>query len=157
MKPMDPALNATILSIAANLFPQGFDVAPDAPGTYKALKALLDAGKRLVVYDGGCEGTIYANPAVNHAFRAWHDWSHWKGGHDFSVAGEYAVFNMQRELLFDLYGDHDQTRRWINILDAEVVGQRLFYERYKRFIDDQRGFIEAYMKNPDDTLLWPLW
>jgi hypothetical protein len=37
------------------------------------------------------------------------------------------------------------------------VGQRLYYERHKRYVDDQRVFIEAYMKNPEDTLLWPLW
>ena len=86
--PLDPTLNAAILSIARNLFPDGFDVSPDAPSTYTALKAHLDAGKGLVVYDGGCAGTIYANPAVNHAFRAWNDWSHWRGDHDFSVEGE---------------------------------------------------------------------
>ena len=40
---------------------------------------------------------------------------------------------------------------------SEVIGQRLFYERHKRFIDDQRGFIEAYLENPEDTLLWSLW
>jgi hypothetical protein len=156
MSPLELGFNAAILSITADLLPGGFDVAPDAPGTYKALKAHLDAGKCLVVYDGGCEGTIYADPAVNHAFRAWHDWSHWKGEHDFSVAGECSVFNMQRRHLLDTYGDTPETRRWCEILQAEVVGQRLFYELYKRFIDDQRGFIESYMKNPDDTLLWPM-
>jgi hypothetical protein len=157
MVPLDPGFNAAILSIAADLFPGGFDVSPDAPSTYKALKAHMDAGKRLVVYDGGCEGTIYAAPAVNHAFRAWHDWSHWKGGHDFGVAGECSVFDMQRRHLLDRYGDTPEARHWCAILQAEVVGQRLYYERYKRFIDDQHGFIEAYMQNPEDTLRWPLW
>ena len=157
MLPLDPTLNAAILSIARNLFPDGFDVSPDAPSTYTALKAHLDAGKGLVVYDGGCAGTIYANPAVNHAFRAWNDWSHWRGDHDFSVEGECAVFAMQRRYLLDLYGNNPQTRRWIEILRAEVIGQRLFYERHKRFVDDQRGFIEAYLQDPDAALLWPLW
>jgi hypothetical protein len=157
MVPLDPAFNATILSIAARLFPDGFDVSPDAPSTYKALKVHLDAGKRLVVYDGGCEGTIYANPKVNHALRAWHDWSHWKGGHDFSVEGETGAFNTQRQHLIDLYGENEQTRRWTLLLHADIVGFRLYYERHKRFVDDQRGFIEAYMKSPDDTLLCPLW
>ena len=102
--------------VAGNLFTEGFDVAPDAPSTYRALKAHLDAGKRLVVYDGGSEGTIYVTPAVNHAFRAWHDFSHWTGKHDFSVRGECAVFAMQRQHLLDLYGDNKQTERSIDIL-----------------------------------------
>lgn len=155
MLPLDSRMNAAILSVAASLFPDGFDVSEDAPGTYPALKEHLDAGKRLVVYDGGCEGTIYVDPTVNHAFRAWHDFSHWKGGHDFSVEGECAVFEMQRQHLLYAYGD--QAERWIAILNAEVIGQRLFYERYKRFVDDQRGFIDAYLRDPEDTLLWPLW
>jgi hypothetical protein len=65
MLPLDPGLNTAILSIASDLFPDGFDVSPDAPSTYKALKAHLDTGKRLVVYDGGCEGTIYVDPALS--------------------------------------------------------------------------------------------
>jgi hypothetical protein len=157
MEPLDPSLNAAILPIASDLFPDGFDTAADAPATFAALKAHLDAGKRLAVYDGGCEGTIYADPAVNHAFRAWHDFSHWKGDHDFSVKGECAVFNMQRRHLLYSYGDNPETWWWIYILEAEVVGQRLYYERHKRYIDDQRGFILHYMKNPEDALLWSLW
>lgn len=73
------------------------------------------------------------------------------------MEGECAVFEMQRKHLLYLYGDNEQTRRWIDILLAEVVGQRLYYERHKRYVEDQTGFIEAYMKNPEDTLLWPLW
>ena len=157
MEPLDPGFNLAILSIASSLFPDGFDVSPDAPGTYKGLKAHLDAGKRLVVYDGGCEGTIYADPAVNHAFRAWHDWSHWKGDHDFSLQGECCVFDMQPRHLLYVYGDTEQTLRWIDILRAEVIGQRVYYGRHKRYVEDQRGFIEAFLKNPEDALLWSLW
>jgi hypothetical protein len=157
MRLLDPGLNAAIIAIASDLFPDGFDVSADAPGTYAALKAHLDAGKRLVVYDGGCEGRIYGDAAVNHAFRAWHDFSHWKGEHDFSVEGECRVFDMQRRHLLYVCGDTPQTWRWIGILRAEVIGQRLLYERHKRFVEDQRGFIEAYLHNPEETLLWPLW
>jgi hypothetical protein len=154
MRPLDAGLNAAIIAIASDLFSGGFDVSPNAPGTYKALKAHLDAGKRLVVHDGGCEGTIYGDAAVNHAFRAWHDFSHSKGEHDFSVEGECRVFDMQRRHLLYVYGDIPKWRRWIDILRAEVIGQRLFYERHKRFVENQRGFIES---QPRRHLLWPLW
>ena len=90
MEPLDTDFNAAILMIAADLFPDGFDVSTDAPGTYKALKADLDAGKRLVVYDGGVKARSYVYPIVNHAFRAWYDFTHWKGGYDFSVGASAA-------------------------------------------------------------------
>lgn len=157
MEPLDSSLNAAILTMARRIFPTGFDVSADAPGTFNALKAHLDAGKRMVVYGGGCEGTIYADPAVNYAFRAWHDWCHWRGDHDFFEPGEQAVCTMQCLQLMELYGVNEQTARWVKILQAEVVGQRIYYQYHKRYIDDQRGFIEAYLTNPEDTLLWPLW
>jgi hypothetical protein len=70
MVPPDPQLNSAIINMATRLFPAGFDVSDDAPDTYEKLKAHLDAGKRLVVFSGGSQHTIYADPAVNHAFRA---------------------------------------------------------------------------------------
>jgi hypothetical protein len=157
MKPLDRTLNAAILTMSRRIFPTGFDVSDGAPDTHKKLKAHLDAGRRMVVYGGGCEGTIYADPEVNHSFRAWHDWCHWRGGYDFSPEGETAVCDMQCGQLIELYGDSKETRRWADILWAEVVGQRLYYQRHKRYVDDQRGFIEAYLRDPEDALLWPLW
>ena len=99
MEPLDPNLNAAILAIAKRLFPDGFDVSDDAPDTYEKLKAHLDAGNRMLVYGGGSQHTIYADPAVNHAFRAWHDWTHWTGQHDLTFKGEIAVCTDQRRFL----------------------------------------------------------
>jgi hypothetical protein len=73
MEPLDPNLNAAIIAIVKRLFPHGCDVSDKAPDTYEKLKAHLDARKRLVVYGGGSEHTIYGDPAINYAFRAWHD------------------------------------------------------------------------------------
>jgi hypothetical protein len=91
LEPLDPNLNAAIISIAKRLFPDGFDISAEAPDTYEKLKAHLDAGKRLVVFSGGSARTIYADPAVNHAFRARHDWCHYTGGHDLTFPGEIGI------------------------------------------------------------------
>lgn len=140
------------MSIAGRIFPHGFDVAPDAPDTYKKLRAHLDAEKRMVVYNGGSEGTIYGDDEVNYCFRAWHDVCHYYGEHDFSPEGEAGVLKMQCFQLRQLYGDTEETRRWVSILNAEVVGQREYYQRYKRYITDQRGFVLAYLDNPESAL-----
>src|ERR1022692_1770927 len=71
-QPLDHQLNTAILEMASTFLPEGFDVSDDAPQTFNALKDHLKAGKRLIVYGEGCEGTIYADPRVNYAFRAWH-------------------------------------------------------------------------------------
>jgi len=154
-RPLDVGLNAAILEITSRLFPDGFDVCETAPSTYQELKNHLDAGKRLVVYSGGSNGTIYADPEVNYAFRAWHDYTHWKGSFDFSVEGETAVCQEQCRQLVERYGD--SARRWCGILRAEVIGQRLFYQRHKKYVSDQRAFIEEYIRDPEITLMWSLW
>lgn len=51
-KPFNVELNAAIVEMAASMLPDGFDVADDAPHTFEALKAHLDAGRRLVVWAG---------------------------------------------------------------------------------------------------------
>lgn len=95
MQPLDLALNVAIMHIAGKLFPLGFDVSEDAPANLDELWELLDAGKRMVVWSGGSNHTIYGCPEVNWSFRAWHDWCHWRGGHDTTLEGELACCDMQ--------------------------------------------------------------
>jgi hypothetical protein len=157
MTPLDPSFNDAVVEIANRLFPSGFDVSPQAPATYEELKALLDAGGRLVVYAGGSEHTIYGDPGINYAFRAWHDWTHWTGRHDLTFEGEVAACASQQRHLLLLYGDTVQTRRWCEIIRAEIIGQGTYYRYHKRFPDDQCGFVQAFLEDPDRALLWPLW
>ena len=67
---LDIGFNIAVLAISARLFPCGFDVAEDAPRTYEQLLMQLDTHKRMVVYGGGSDQTIYGDREVNHAFRA---------------------------------------------------------------------------------------
>ena len=43
------------------------------------------------------------------------------------------------------------------ILDAEVVGQSTYFHIHKRFPEDQRRFVVAYLTDPEEALRWPLW
>ena len=144
---LDIQFNAAVLTICKALLPAGYDVAAVAPETYEELIAHLDAGRRMLVYSGGAEQTIYGDPEVNYAFRAWHDWCHWRGRHDFSLEGERATCAMQRAHLVALYGESPQTHRWRRILQAEVIGQREHFDRHGVFPDDQRAFVESYLRS----------
>jgi len=151
-KPLDRGLNAAILHIAGRLFPTGYDVAADAPNTYRKLRDHLDSGKRLVVYNGGSEGTIYADAEVNYAMRAWHDWAHYMHHNDFSIDGETATCAVQCCQLRELYGDCQTTARWCEILRAEIVGQRLYYAKFGEYVQDQRKFVETWLSDPAAAL-----
>jgi len=90
LHPLDGAFNCAVVEIAHRLVPR-YIISDDAPSTFRQLKAHLDAGKTLVVAKEGSDRTIFADPAVNCAFRAWHDWSHYTGNYDFSLYGESAT------------------------------------------------------------------
>jgi hypothetical protein len=143
--PLDIHLNVAVLQVASRLFPCGFNVSDDAPQTFESLKQLLDTTGRMTVYAGGSERTIYRDREVNYAFRAWHDWCHWRGGHDFTCAGERAVYEMQCAQLVLLYGDCESTRRWRHILYAEIIGQQAYFDRHGIFPVDQRAFVESFL------------
>lgn len=108
----------------------------------------MNSGKPLIVAREGSENTIFGDRDVNFAFRAWHDWCHWRGGYDFSFLGECATCHMQVQQLKEHYGKNHQTAYWIELLTAEVVGQRQFYEKFKTYISDQRAFAQAYLQDP---------
>lgn len=150
--PFDQTLNNAILRLSAHYVPT-FIISDHAPATYRQLKAHLDAGKTMVVAHEGSSHTIFASEQVNFAFRAWHDWCHWKGEYDFSLFGESATCNMQIEQIYAFYGVNDQTQFWAQLLVAEVIGQRCYYERHRQYIHDQRAFATAYMNDPSSALL----
>jgi hypothetical protein len=151
--PFDPLLNVAIVHIASRLLPDGFDVSDEAPDTYEKLKAHLCAGKRMIVWSGGSEATVYGHRSVNFSFRAWHDFCHWDGGHDFTLEGEIAACEMQCQHLFEFYGECERIQDWCSLLRAEIVGQALFFHRHKRFPDDQRSFVAAYLVDPAIALI----
>ncbi|MCC3246413.1 hypothetical protein LG047_13985 [Methylocystis sp. WRRC1] len=121
-----------------------FIVADDAPQTYEEMISQVEGQGVFVVWSGGSERTIYSDPKINFAVRAWHDWCHWRGRHDFSPAGEIAVAGMQRRQLIAIYGNTPRTRRLCRLIDAEIVGQMLYLQRHGEFPTDQRAFVATY-------------
>lgn len=142
-KPYCLSFNIAIHSICARLFPCGYDVAEIAPNNLQDLTAHIERTGRMVVWSGAADSTIYADAETNYAFRAWHDWCHWKGQHEFTLAGERAVLEMQREHLRTVYGrSHPDFELWSAILEAEIIAQATIHAESGEFPQDQRRFVE---------------
>ena len=77
-------LNSKILKLA-----QRHTVKDIAPDSFASLKGASTSG--LVVYSGGSDNTIYGDPRVNWAFRAWHDKLHLDLNAPFTLQGETLV------------------------------------------------------------------
>lgn len=124
-------LNSKILKLAPRHTVK--DIAPDS---FASLKGASTSG--LVVYSGGSDNTIYGDPRVNWAFRAWHDKLHL----DLN-----ALFTLQDETLVGL-----EQARLIGgdslglIMVSKVVAQVEYFETNGIFPVDQKEFINNYLK-----------
>lgn len=138
-----------ILSLAKSHWPQGWDVGPNAPDNFSHLKAEYAARGRITVFNGVCDNTIYGSPEVNYAFRAWHDALHIAHNLGFDTDSEIKVSNHQvqqvRQAQDISWVETHCFSRWVA---ADVAGQALYYRRHKRFVQNQRAFVEAYMYDP---------
>ena len=152
LQPLDGTLNDAVLTVTRQLVPIFYVDDATAPSTYRQLCRHMDAGHVLVVADEGSDHTIFGDPSVNHAFRAWHDYTHWRYGYDFSVQGEMHNCNAQIEHLLHFYGPTEDVFRWAEFLVAEVIGQLLYYKKYGEYIADQRAFVQAYIEDAADAL-----
>jgi hypothetical protein len=147
---LDIEFNAAVAHLADKTA-RGFRVAEVAPQTYEEVIRQIDRHGIIVVWSGASEHTIFGHPGINYAFRAWHDWCHWRGGHDFSPSGEIAVAHMQREQLIALYGDTPRTRRWCKIIEAEIIGQIGYREQHSEFPVNQYAFVVDYLNAHTET------
>lgn len=141
-------LENAVFNIAKKLV-KNWRVSSDAPNSYEALKKDYAIKGIITVYDGGCDKTIYSTPELNHAFRAWHDYTHLKHDLDFSRRGEFSVCDIQLDLL-RVYNVPDY---YLNIFEADIKGQILYYNKHKKFVDNQIKFVLDYVHDPVNTLL----
>lgn len=148
MHPQNLAFNAAVYALASRVLPRGYDVAgidtdTAAPSTLAELNAVI-AGGRMIVDGANSAATIFADPEVNYAFRAWHDWTHWHLQAPFTVAGECAVACRQIADLAAIFGRRfaDQCKP---LIYAEVIGQALAYDISGTFPADQVAFDAAFL------------
>ncbi len=151
--PLDRSLNVAINHTASRLYPTGFDVGDPAPATLADLRAHVARTGRMLVWSGGSTDTIYDDQETNYAFRAWHDWHHWRYGYAFDLAGETLAYHGQCCDLDLLYRGHDRLAAWKRILWAEVVGQALHHDMFGCFPVNQRAFVEACLALPRGHLI----
>lgn len=136
LKPLSRELNQVILALAPAYEAKSF-----APGTFPELMRCPSR----IVWDGASDATIYADPRVNHAFRAWHDAEHVRGAFDFSLTGERATCEAQIRGLLARFPRVPSF--FLAIIRAEITGQAEHFARFGEFPADQAAFIREAIAN----------
>lgn len=101
--------------------------ASDAPDTLQGVVQHWRLHGQVLVWNGASERTIYRTPFDNMAARAWHDYRHVMGLHEFDLEGERATCEAQgRDLGFLVASDaltpSEAGAAWA-LLRLEVIGQ----------------------------------
>lgn len=143
----DRDFNVMVLRMAELTAPV-FQRGPDAPATLEALNAYVAEHKNIKVSDQNMAQNIFGCDEANLAFRAWHDWTHWKYQTPFTPEGERATYERQLTDMMKVYGVDSQSLRWAQMLYAEVVGQTEYKEKHGVFPANQMAFDLAYLTNP---------
>ncbi len=119
---------------------------PDAPDTFEKLEAWYIMHKlgltpaSLPVYDGGCDNTIYSTPAVNYAFRAWHDILHLNLDAGFDADGERRVSDFHISVAASQGLSHEDCLA----LYYDVWGQFVYSQHHAgQFPTNQAAFVAA--------------
>jgi hypothetical protein len=153
-QPLDRAFNRAVHHIVSKLLPTGFDVSESAPTTLTELRECHAHTGRIRVWSDGGDRTIFADSETNYAFRAWHDYHHLTGNHEFTPAGELVVCMLQMLDMVRVYGG-DRVYgedRWHRLLWAEIVGQGEYAGANGVFPTDQMAFVRAYLVDPVSAL-----
>lgn len=151
-EPLSRAFNVAVLHICGKVLPLGFDVSENAPQNYQELIEHYLATRRVLVWNGASDKTIFADCEVNYAFRAWHDSRHIIGRHDFTREGEFKTMASQCMDVCAIY-DGPQAEYFCAILDAEIMGQFEYAEKRGGFPVDQFGFVQAYLQDKQAALI----
>lgn len=123
--------NASYCEAIHDQFPKNFDELKYWFNTHH-----LHINKSLPIFTGNCEQTIYATPADNICFRAWHDFIHLDLDQDFEQ-GEFLVAEKHIEQLRAMKAPNNV----INAIYMDTIGQYLYHSITQEHCTKQEDFV----------------
>jgi hypothetical protein len=130
------------------------DFRPDAPDEYLALcraGGQMAFTRKLPIWDGASDSTIYLSAEANRQFRFWHDMGHLETGLSFSAADEEALQRAHHIPRLEKFGLERGSLAW-KLYEADTVGQIEYYLQFRDFPTDQLAFSTTYALSPADAL-----
>ena len=137
-------LEALFITIEAELINRGYSWYPtsNAPETFKDLQEAADIGFVIPIANYGCNQTIYSSEHMNQLFRFWHDVIHLELNENFQEQGELAVALVHKQVA----QERGLSQLAIDILWADTYGQVQYYNRFGKFVEDQKDFTKRYIE-----------
>lgn len=120
-----------------------FVIAEKTTNSFKEFKQEVENNNGMMIISSeGCEKTIYGNAYLNILARAWHDEIHLAHNLDFSMKDEFLVSDIQSGQLRNSTEDVQLGDDMATIIELDIKGQVIYYDRYKEFVDNQLLFVK---------------
>jgi hypothetical protein len=130
-------LNDAIKTLARRQKSLSYIVSDFAPQTFEDMIRAYQDSKRLVIWSGASDKTIYGAPEMNYLFRAMHDLAHIQCMADFTLSGETRVALHQMSQV---------GTELAKIIRIEVISQIEFLNQYGNFPENQVNFTINQLK-----------
>lgn len=119
-------------------------VCSDAPNTYKSMIESRNKHGMFFISNKASGKTIYSNKKYNIMFRAIHDKMHYDNGLSFSFKDEKKLSDLTEQKFLQWCLDNDKNlitaSNSMKIIHCEIAGQISYYEKNKKFVEDQLTF-----------------
>jgi hypothetical protein len=139
---LDSEFNAFVLRMAESI---PYVLVDWDYASFEDMAADYKSRGHLCINTANSDGTIFGDPAINWAFRAWHDWAHIRGNFPFTEQGERDAAFTQVCDVFKALGHTVDAVRFAAIIDCEVNGQVQYYLAHNAFPPDQMVFAKEYL------------
>lgn len=125
-----------------------YRVSEDAPNTFKSMKRHYETHGYFLIYNGGDHGFI--GKEYNIKFRALHDYMHLNNNLSFKFEDEKKLSDITCEYFVDIAKEYlnlneTELSNIKTVINAEIKGQIEYYEKYNKFVSDQKIFIRDYI------------
>ncbi|NRA78764.1 MAG: hypothetical protein HRU18_11190 [Pseudoalteromonas sp.] len=118
----------------------------DIVETFERHKKRYRETKKIHVWTGESDNTIFGSAEVNHKFRAWHDYIHINHNLGYSITEESIVCDIQRDMLPADWAFENR------LLECEIKGQAYYFYKQNKFINNQRLFTCYWLQDTISAL-----
>lgn len=121
--------------ISRKLYIPKYVVSDHAPETLKDVVTTYNETKKLIIWSGASENTIYGCAELNYLARAWHDYTHVK---------LLSEFNLQGEIQTALKQMSQVDTKFAEVLRIEIIEQVNYFQKHGEFPENQLKFFKSF-------------
>lgn len=144
-KPLIAAFDPTVLALARQRLPRGWKACGGSPNSLEDVIKVFERTGDMIVTNSVPKTAVFGDFATLVAFRAWHDWLHWKYVGEFTLPGELMVGHVHVGGLVAELGFTDEVQAMGALALIQVYQQNVyFFDTHEVRVEDERRFAMAF-------------